>query len=82
MGVQVVTDLFNALEEKLEMVLGQIAHLKENNAALQRALADKEQVLKEAEAAMEKISQEREIVRQRIDRILQRLEILDKGESA
>ncbi len=77
-----VPDLFNVLEEKLEMVFGQIAYLKENNAALQRALAEKEQALKEAEAAMEKISQEREVVRQRVDKILQRLEILDKGESA
>jgi septal ring factor EnvC (AmiA/AmiB activator) len=78
----VVTELFSVLEEKLEMVLGQIAHLKENNAALTRALAEKEQALKEAEAALEKISYEREVVRQRIDKILQRLEILDKGESA
>jgi septal ring factor EnvC (AmiA/AmiB activator) len=78
----VVTDLFTVLEQKLEKVLGQVASLKEANATLQRTLAEKEQALKEAEAALAKVSQEREMVRQRIDKILNRLEILDTGESA
>ena len=77
-----VTDLFTVLEQKLEKVLGQIASLKEANSALQRNLAAKEQALKEVEAALEKVSREREMVRQRIDKILNRLEILDTGESA
>jgi septal ring factor EnvC (AmiA/AmiB activator) len=77
-----VTDLFTVLEQKLEKVLGQIVSLKEANSALQRNLAAKEQALKEVEAALEKISREREMVRQRIDKILNRLEILDTGESA
>jgi septal ring factor EnvC (AmiA/AmiB activator) len=49
---------------------------------LQKNLAAKEQALKEVEAALEKVSREREMVRQRIDKILNRLEILDTGESA
>ena len=77
-----VTDLFSVLEEKLEIILGQMASLKEANAALQKSLVEREQALKEAQAALDKISREREVVRQRIDKILQRLEILDKGESA
>ncbi len=77
-----VTDLFSVLEQKLEKVLGQIASLKEANRALQKNLAEKDQVIKEAEAALEKVSREREVVRQRIDKILNRLEILDTGESA
>lgn len=81
-GVKVVTDLFSVLEEKLEIVLGKMASLNEANAALQKSLAEKEQALKEAEATLDQISREREVVRQRIDKILQRLEILDKGESA
>jgi septal ring factor EnvC (AmiA/AmiB activator) len=78
----VVTDLFNALEQKMELVLGQLASLQETNAALQQSLAAKEQALKEAEAAVERISREREMVRQRIDKILNRLKFLDTGESA
>lgn len=78
----VVTDLFNALEQKLELVLGQIGSLKEANAALQQALTEKEQALTEAKAALEKVSLEREMVRQRIDKILNRLKIIDTGESA
>jgi septal ring factor EnvC (AmiA/AmiB activator) len=78
----VVTDLFNVLEQKLEEVLSQIERLKEANASLQKALAVKEQALKDAEATLSNFSQEREAVRQRIDNILNRLKILDIGESA
>jgi len=80
--VWVVTDLFTVLEQKLEMVLGQTARLKEANAALEQTLAEKDQAIKGAEAALEKLTQEREIVRQRIDKILNRLKIIDTGESA
>ena len=77
-----VTDLFAVLEQKLEMVLGQLVNLTESNAALQKAVAQKEQALKDAEGALEKNSREREVVRQRIDKILKRLETLGIGESA
>jgi chromosome segregation ATPase len=78
----VVTDLFTALEQKLEMVVGQIARLKEVNTVLEQTLAEKEKALKEAEADLEKLTQEREMIRQRIDKILNRLKIIDTGESA
>jgi len=78
----VVTDLFTTLEQKLELVLGQIARLKEANAALQKSLGEKDQALKDAEMALAKVSQEREMIRQRIDKILNRLKIIDTGESA
>lgn len=82
MGVSVVTDLFTIMEQKLEMVLGQTARLKEVNAALEQTLTEKEQALKESEAALEKLTQEREMIRQRIDKVLNRLKIIDTGESA
>jgi septal ring factor EnvC (AmiA/AmiB activator) len=78
----VVTDLFNTLEQKLELVLSKVNILQEANAALQKTLGDKEQALKEAEAALARVSQEREAVRERIDKILNRLKIIDTGESA
>jgi chromosome segregation ATPase len=78
----VVTDLFTTLEQKLELVLGQIGSLKEANAALQKSLGEKEQALKQAEAELAKVSREREMVRERIDKILNRLKIIDTGESA
>ena len=77
-----VTDLFTVLEQKLEMVVGQTARLKEVNTVLEQTLAEKEKALKEAEAALEKFTQEREMIRQRIDKILNRLKIIDTGESA
>jgi hypothetical protein len=78
----VVTDLFNTLEQKLELVLSKVNALQEANVALQQALGDKEQALKEAEAALARISRERETVRERIDKILNRLKVIDTGESA
>jgi len=78
----VVTDLFSTLEQKLELVLSQMNRLKEANATLQKGLQDKEQALKDAETALAKVSQEREMIRQRIDKILNRLKIIDTGESA
>ena len=77
-----VTDLFTTLEQKLELVLTQIAGLKEANTALRQSLSEKEQALKEAQAELAKVSREREMVRQRIDKILNRLKIIDTGESA
>ena len=77
-----VTDLFNTLEQKLELVLSKVNTLQEANEALQKALGEKEQALKEAEATLARISQERETVRDRIDKILNRLKIIDMGESA
>jgi chromosome segregation ATPase len=81
-GIYVVTDLFNTLEQKLEVVLSKVSTLQEANAALQKTLGEKEQALKEAEAALARVSQERETVRERIDKILNRLKIIDTGESA
>jgi septal ring factor EnvC (AmiA/AmiB activator) len=78
----VVTDLFSALEQKLELVLGKVGALQEANAALQKALGEKEQALKEAGAELARISREREMIRERIDKILNRLKIIDTGESA
>jgi septal ring factor EnvC (AmiA/AmiB activator) len=78
----VVTDLFNTLEQKLELVLSKVSTLQEANAALQKTLGEKEQALKESEAALFRVSREREMVRERIDKILNRLKIIDTGESA
>ena len=77
-----VTDLFNTLEQKLELVLSKVSTLQEANAALQKALGDQEQALKEAEAALAQVSRDRETVRERIDKILNRLKIIETGESA
>lgn len=77
-----VTDLFNTLEQKLELVLSKVSTLQEANAALQKTLGEKEQAFKEAEATLARVSQERETVRERIDKILNRLKIIDTGESA
>ena len=77
-----VTDLFNTLEQKLELVLSKVSTLQEANAALQKTLGEKDQALKEAEAALARVSRDRETVRERIDKILNRLKVIDTGESA
>jgi len=73
-------ELFTVLEQKLEKVLSQFEGMKQANDILQKSLAAKDQALKEAEAAVAKVSKEREEIRQRIDSILSRLEVLDMGE--
>lgn len=73
-------DLFSVLEQKLEAFLNQFESQKQAIAELKKNLAAKEQALKEAEAALEKVTREKEMVRQRIDKILNRLKILDLGE--
>jgi septal ring factor EnvC (AmiA/AmiB activator) len=78
----VVTDLFNNLEQKLERVLTKVSTLQEANAALQKRLEEQEQALKQAETELARVSQEREMVRQRIDKILNRLKFIETGESA
>lgn len=84
----VVTDLFTELDKKLEAILGQFESYKQANVELKEALAAKDQTLaakekalKEAETALEQITREKEMVRQRIDKILTRLKILDLGEA-
>ena len=86
-GETVAMDSFAELDQKLEILLNQYerykqanAELKENLAAKEQALAAKEKALKEAETALEQITREKEMVRQRIDKILNRLKILDLGE--
>ncbi len=81
-GGHVVAELFAELEQKLESILGQMEGLKRANAELQAALAAREQALKEAQATLEKLTRERDQVRERVDKILNRLKILDLGESA
>jgi septal ring factor EnvC (AmiA/AmiB activator) len=78
----VVTDLFTTLEQKLELVLSRMNTLQEANAALEKSLGEKDQALKEAEAELARVSREREMVRQRIDKILNRLKFIETGESA
>jgi septal ring factor EnvC (AmiA/AmiB activator) len=78
----VVTDLFTTLEQKLELVLSRMNTLQEANAALEKSLGEKDQALKEAEAELAQVSREREMVRQRIDKILDRLKFIETGESA
>ena len=77
-----VTDLFTTLEQKLERVLSKVTELQEANAALSKSLAEKEQVIKAGEAELAQVSREREMIRQRIDKILNRLKFIDTGESA
>jgi septal ring factor EnvC (AmiA/AmiB activator) len=78
----VVTDLFTTLEQKLELVLSRMNTLQEANAALEKSLGEKDQALKEAEAELVRVSREREMVKQRIDKILNRLKFIETGESA
>ncbi len=77
-----VTELFAELEQKLDAILGQVEGLKRANVELKAALAAREQALKEAQTSLDRLTRERDLVRERVDRILNRLKIMDLGESA
>lgn len=76
----VVDDLFTVLEEKLEAALKKFEGLKKAHTELEQALAQKDQALKEAEAALAKLTRERELIRQRLDKLLTKLKALDVGD--
>lgn len=71
-------ELFEVLERKLEQVLGQYQTLQNENATLMKMLEEQEKALTETREALGKMNKERDTVRQRIDQLLNKLEVLGK----
>ncbi len=71
-------ELFEVLERKLEQVLGQYQTLQNENATLMKMLEEQEKALTETREALGKMNKERDAVRQRIDQLLNKLEVLGK----
>ena len=71
-------ELFEVLERKLEQVLGQYQTLQNENATLMKMLEEQEKALAETREALGKMNKERDVVRQRIDQLLNKLEVLGK----
>jgi cell division protein ZapB len=74
----VALELFEVLERKLEQVLGQYQTLQNENATLMKMLEEQEKALTETREALGKMNKERDAVRQRIDQLLNKLEVLGK----
>jgi cell division protein ZapB len=74
----VALELFEVLERKLEQVLGQYQTLQNENATLIKMLEEQEKALAETREALGKMNKERDAVRQRIDQLLNKLEVLGK----
>jgi hypothetical protein len=75
----VAIELFDLLEKKLENILNQFQSLKTDNLSLAESLQEKEQALKEALLTIDKMGKERDLVRQRIDQLLNKVEALSAG---
>jgi cell division protein ZapB len=71
-------ELFEVLERKLEQVLGQYQTLQNENATIMKMLEEQEKALAETREALGKMNKERDAVRQRIDQLLNKLEVLAK----
>jgi cell division protein ZapB len=71
-------ELFEVLERKLEQVLGQYQTLQNENATIMKMLEEQEKALAETREALGKMNKERDAVRQRIDQLLNKLEVLGK----
>ncbi len=69
-------ELFEVLERKLEDLLGQYQTMQSENATLMRMLEEQEKALAETREALTKLNKERDMVRQRLDQLLHKLEVL------
>jgi cell division protein ZapB len=74
----VALELFEVLERKLEQVLGQYQTLQNENATIMKMLEEQEKALAETREALGKMNKDRDAVRQRIDQLLNKLEVLGK----
>jgi cell division protein ZapB len=72
----VALELFEVLERKLEDLLGQYQTMQSENATLMKMLEEQEKALAETRDALAKLNKERDMVRQRLDQLLHKLEVL------
>jgi len=72
----VALELFEVLEKKLEQVLSQYQTLQNENNTLMKMLEEQEKALAETREALNKLNRERDIIRQRLDQLLNKLEVL------
>ncbi|OIP89101.1 MAG: hypothetical protein AUK24_06735 [Syntrophaceae bacterium CG2_30_49_12] len=68
---------FKELEEKIKDLVGKYSVLKRRNHELEELLKNKERELGEASISVEKINEERDAVRTRVDSLLDLLQDID-----
>ena len=69
-------ELFEVLEGKLEQILNQYQALQNENTTLMKMLEEQEKALVETREALNKLNRERDVIRQRLDQLLHKLEVL------
>lgn len=69
-------ELFEVLEKKLEDLLNQYHSLQSENSTLMKMLEEQERALTETREALSKLNRERDVIRQRLDQLLHKLEAL------
>jgi cell division protein ZapB len=72
----VALELFEVLEKKLEDLLNQYHSLQSENSTLMKMLEEQERALTETREALSKLNRERDVIRQRLDQLLHKLEAL------
>jgi cell division protein ZapB len=72
----VALELFEVLEGKLEQILNQYQALQNENTTLMKMLEEQEKALVETREALNKLNRERDVIRQRLDQLLHKLEVL------
>lgn len=72
----VALELFELLEQKLEQLVQQYQTLQGENATLNKLLEEQEKALAESRETVNRLQKERDAVRQRIDQLLNKLEML------
>lgn len=65
--------LFEILEEKIEKAAKRIEDLTHENAVLRKAIEEKEEMIRSAQARLDTLEEEKELIRGKVDGILQKI---------
>lgn len=65
--------VFEKLEEKIELAVKKMEALSIENQALKRKIEEKEVVIKNAQAQLDALEEEKELIKGKVDGILQKI---------
>lgn len=68
--------MFEILEQKIEQAVKKLEALSQENLALKRKIEEKEVVIQNAQAQLDVLEEEKELIKGKIDGILQKISLV------
>jgi cell division protein ZapB len=65
--------LFEILEEKIEQAMKKMEELSQENSDLKQKIKEKEEVIQSAQARLDTLEEEKELIRGKVDGILKKI---------